>query len=194
MADMWVVTGGIGSGKSTISGLLAELGAVTVDADAIGHQVLEPGGIAAEAVARRWPSVVRDGRVDRTTLADIVFADPDELHELESITHPAIAAETMRQVEKAGDSVLVVEISVPRDLLGVGWLRTIVADLPLEVRRQRLVERGMDPADVDRRIANQPSRDAWRARGRWTISTDGTRAQVAERVERLWTTVISPAR
>lgn len=194
MANVWVVTGGIGSGKSTIRRTLNELGAVTIDADEIGHGVLEPGGAAFGTVAERWPSVVREGRIDRAELGRIVFTDASELKDLEAITHPAIASEIARSIAAAGDSIVVVEVSVPKDLVGVGWLHTIVADLPVEQRRERLIERGMEPAEVDRRMSAQPSRDAWRARGRWIISTAGTRQEVAERVRRLWEDVILDTR
>lgn len=194
MANVWVVTGGIGSGKSTIRRTLDDLGAVTIDADQIGHGVLEPDGPAFEAVADRWPSVVRDGRIVRPELGAIVFSNPSELRDLEAITHPAIGREIAKSVAAAGDSVVIVEVSVPKDLVGVGWLHTVVADLPVEQRRQRLIERGMDPAEVGQRMSAQPSRDEWRARGRWVISTAGTREEVAERVQRLWDDVILDSR
>ena len=194
MANVWVVTGGIGSGKSTIRRTLGELGAVTIDADQIGHGVLKPGGAAFGAVAERWPSVVREGRIDRAELGRIVFTDASELKDLEAITHPAIASDIARSIAAAGDSIVVVEVSVPKDLIGVGWLHTIVADLPVEQRRERLIERGVEPAEVDRRMSAQPSRDEWRARGRWIISTAGTRQDVAERVRRLWEDVILDTR
>jgi dephospho-CoA kinase len=191
MADVWVLTGGIGSGKSTIRQALDRLGAVTIDADRVGHVVLEPTGSAFDAVARRWPSVVFDGRIDRAALGAIVFSDPDELRSLEAITHPAIAAGIARRIAEAGAAVVVIEVSVPKDLVGVGWMHTIVADLDEEERIRRLVARGMDEADVRRRMGHQPSRDGWRARGRWIISTAGTREEVEEDVRRLWNEVIS---
>ncbi len=191
MADVWVLTGGVGSGKSTILQTLERLGAVTIDADRVGHAVLEPDGPAFEAVADRWPSVVVDGRVDRAALAEIVFSDLSELRALEAISHPAITADIVQHIAEAGDAVVVIEVSVPRDLVGVGWNRTIVADLGTDERVRRLVERGMDEADVRRRMANQPSRDGWRARGRWIISTAGTRSDVEAQVRRLWDEVIS---
>jgi dephospho-CoA kinase len=191
MADVWVLTGGIGSGKSTIRQALDRLGAVTIDADRVGHVVLEPTGSAFDAVARRWPSVVVDGRIDRAALGAIVFSDPDELRSLEAITHPAIAAGIARRIAEAGAAVVVIEVSVPKDLVGVGWMHTIVADLDEEERIRRLVARGMDEADVRRRMGHQPSRDGWRARGRWIISTAGTREEVEEDVRRLWNEVIS---
>ncbi|MFP5333413.1 MAG: dephospho-CoA kinase [Acidimicrobiia bacterium] len=195
MADVWVVTGGIGSGKSTIRRTMGELGAVTIDADRVGHEVLEPDGAAFSQVAATWPSVVVDGHIDRLRLAAIVFADEDELQRLESISHPAIAALiTERIAEAAENDVVVVEISVPKDLLGVGWLRTIVADLPDEERVGRLVERGMDRTDVERRMRAQPSRDEWQARGRWIVPTSGSREAVERRVRKLYQDVIRLAR
>lgn len=190
MTDTWVVTGGIGSGKSTVRLALEDMGAVTIDADKVGHQVLESGGAAYEAVVEHWPSVVTNGRIDRAALAAIVFEDPQALSELESITHPAIAAAIAGRIAEAGAKTVVVEVSVPTDLLGVGWMRTIVADLPVEVRRERLRARGMDDADIDRRMTSQPTREGWKALGRWIISTAGSKEEVIDRATNLWATAI----
>lgn len=194
MADVWVVTGGIGSGKSTIRQTLDELGALTIDADRVGHAVLEPDGPAFDPVATQWPSVVVDGRIDRARLGEIVFSDHEELRKLEAISHPAIGAVLAELISETEQDVVVVEVSVPKDLLGVGWLRTIVADLADEERMERLVERGMDPTEVERRMAAQPSRDGWRARGRWIVPTSGSREAVERRVRKLWQDVIRPGR
>ena len=192
MPNVWVVTGGIGSGKSTICAVLGELGALTIDADRVGHAVLEPDGAAYRAVVNRWPHVGTGGHIDRKALATVVFSDPDELRHLEELTHPAIAAELEAQVSRAGDQAVVVEISVPKTLVDVGWDRTIVADLDGEERIRRLVDRGMPEEEVRRRMSNQPSGDGWRARGRWLISTAGSREEVATQVRRLWREVIDP--
>jgi dephospho-CoA kinase len=194
MTDTWVVTGGIGSGKSTVRQALEDLGAVTIDADKVGHQILEPGGAAYDQVAGRWPEVVKDGRIDRSALAAIVFEDPQALSELEAITHPAIAATIAVRIAEAAEKTVVVEVSVPRDLLGVGWMRTIVADLPVEMRRERLRARGMEDGDIDRRMANQPTREGWKALGRWVVSTAGSRDEVVDRVSNLWATAIQRTR
>ena len=74
-----VISGGIGSGKSTVAARLRELGAAVIEADVIGHEVLEVGGAAHDAVAQRWPTVVTDGLIDRSALAEIVFADMAQL-------------------------------------------------------------------------------------------------------------------
>ena len=184
--NVWLLTGGIGSGKTTVREMLEKRGADTVDADEIGHQVLEPGGAAHEAVAARWPEVVDDGVIDRRKLGQIVFNDQGELRDLEAISHPAITRTLRRRIEESDADVIVVEVSVPRDFLGVGSSRTIVADLDVGTRKERLIERGMDPEDVERRMAAQPDRDGWVDRGGWVVCTEGTLDDVEQRVDRLW--------
>jgi len=184
--NVWLLTGGIGSGKTTVREMLEARGAETIDADTIGHAVLEPGGAAHDAVATRWPEVVDDGIIDRKKLAQIVFNDRGELRDLEAISHPAIT-ETLRQRIRDSDSdLIVVELSVPRDFLGVGSSRTIVADLDVNIRKDRLIQRGMDPDEIDRRLAAQPDRDGWVDRGGWVVCTEGSLSDVEQRVDRLW--------
>ncbi len=183
---MWLLTGGIGSGKSTVRKMLSKRGALTIDADQVGHQVLEPGGAAHDAVAARWPEVVFDGIIDRTRLADIVFHEPSELHALEAISHPAITDTLRKWVDESDAEVIVVEVSVPRDFLGVGPSRTIVADVDMSTRKKRLIDKGMELEDINRRMANQPGRDGWVERGGWVICTDGDLEDVEHRVDRLW--------
>jgi dephospho-CoA kinase len=184
--NVWLLTGGIGSGKSTVRKMMSERGALTIDADQVGHQVLEPDGAAHDAVAARWPEVVFEGIIDRQRLADIVFNDSAELHALEAISHPAISDTLRKWVKDSDADVIVVEMSVPRDFLGVGPARTIVADVDMSTRRKRLVDKGMAIDDVNRRMANQPDRDGWVERGGWVICTDGTLQDVEDRVNRLW--------
>lgn len=185
-SNVWLLTGGIGSGKSTVRKMLSKRGALTIDADQVGHQVLEPGGAAHDAVAARWPEVVFDGIIDRTRLADIVFHEPSELHALEAISHPAITDTLRKWVDESDAEVIVVEVSVPRDFLGVGPSRTIVADVDMSTRKKRLIDKGMELEDINRRMANQPDRDGWVERGGWVICTDGDLEDVEHRVDRLW--------
>ena len=86
------LTGGMGVGKSTVAGLLSDLGAEVVDVDALGRQILEPGGLAVSSIIDRFGPTVssEDGGIDRTALASIVFGDGDQLSALEEISHPAI--------------------------------------------------------------------------------------------------------
>ncbi len=184
--NVWLLTGGIGSGKSTVRSMLSKRGALTIDADQVGHQVLEPGGLAHDAVAARWPEVVFDGIIDRKRLADIVFHDASELHALEAISHPAISATLKQWVKDSDADVIIVEMSVPRDFLGVGPSRTIVADVDMATRKKRLIDKGIPLEDINRRMAAQPDRDGWVERGGWVICTEGTFEDVEQRVDRLW--------
>jgi dephospho-CoA kinase len=153
----WLITGGIGSGKSEVRRLLAERGIRTVDADAVGHLVLAGEGL--NPVAERWPDVVLEGQIDRQALARIVFDDPGELKMLEAITHPLIFGRIEADL-KGYSGVVVVEMPLLETTMG--W-PMIVVDADDETRLHRAVQRGMDEADVRRRMASQPSRAEWLA-------------------------------
>lgn len=156
-----ILSGGIGTGKSTAADVFAALGAEIVSADAMGHGVLESGGEAFDAVAARWPEVVGDdGTIDRRALGRIVFGEPALLAELESMTHPAIRSRILAVVDRSSAPAVLVELPLARDLLGEGW-RRIVVDAPAAVRRERLRRRGMDDDEIDGRMAAQPDRAAW---------------------------------
>ena len=157
----WLLGGGIGSGKSTVRRHLAEAGIDTIDADSIGHSVLEPGGAAFDRVASRWPSVVRDGRIDRGALAAIVFSDADELSDLERITHPLIFGAISDRVEQIVGTV-VVEIPLLRKAPPGDWKRLVV-DCDDSIRLERLIKRGLSEDDARARMAAQPSRGQWLA-------------------------------
>jgi dephospho-CoA kinase len=172
-----VVGGGIGAGKSMVTSLLAKRGVVVVEADAVGHSVIAPGGRAHEAVCGRWPDAVAEGIIDRAALAAIVFNDPRELRALESITHPAIADEIEARAGAAGLAPVVVEVPVTAPVVGHGWTRVWV-DAPVALRVARAVGRGMDHDDVQRRIANQASDAEWAAWADHRLVNDGTLADL----------------
>lgn len=155
-----LLTGGIGAGKSVVGELLRARGALVIDADEIGHRVLEPGGAAYDQVAETWPSVVIDGVIDRTRLADIVFRDHAELERLESLTHVAIRRQIASLIEGSTEKVVVVEVPLLTDFMGAGWLRVVV-DADPAIRTGRLIDRGMDQDDASRRMSAQPARDRW---------------------------------
>jgi dephospho-CoA kinase len=180
-----IVTGGIGSGKSVVLRVLRELGAVVIEADRIGREILEPGGAAYAAVVTRWPDVVVDGVIDRGRLAAIVFSDPDQLDELEAISHPLIAAEIAARVATVGDRDVVLELPIMSGLAGPGWYR-IVIDAPRVTRLRRATERGMDARDVTRRMETQPSRREWLAAADAVIENRGSIAELEDRVCELW--------
>jgi dephospho-CoA kinase len=179
------VSGGIGSGKSAAVASFATLGAVVIEADRIGHEILEPGGAAHARVAARWPQVVHGARIDRAKLAAIVFSDPEQLVELEAIAHPLIAEEIAARVAAAGDRDVVIELPLSSDLAGPGWTRVVV-DAPETLRLERSVRRGMDTADVAGRMAAQPDREVWIAGADYVIDNEGTLDELEARVRELW--------
>jgi dephospho-CoA kinase len=163
----WLITGGIGSGKSEVRRLLAKRGIHTIDADAVGHAVLADEGFSP--VTERWPSVVLEGEIDRKTLAQIVFADPGELRALEAITHPLIFGRIEADLEGfSGAAVVEMPIVAP----SMDW-PAIVVDADDEIRVRRAMQRGMDEADVRRRMASQPSRAEWLAAADLVVPNHG---------------------
>ncbi len=174
--------GGIGSGKSAAGRELEQLGATLVEADLVGHTVLEPDGEAFAEVAAHWPSVVIAGRIDRPTLGRIVFADPEQLTELETVTHPAIIRHILEIASAPGD--LVIEVPLILDIRGT-WTRVFI-DVEEPERVRRIVGRGGTVEDAVRRIANQPKRDEWIGWADRVIDNNGSLAALDAQVDALW--------
>ena len=184
------LTGGIGSGKSTVSSLLAEKGAVVIDADRIVHEVQAPGGAAYQPIVERFgPDVVLpDGALDRKKLAAIVFSDPDALADLNKVTHPLVGQEIADRMAAEAETDHVVILDVPllvesgrSDMAGM-----IVVDCPIEVAVTRAVARGMDEADVRRRIAAQVSREERLAKADFVVDNSGSLDDLRREVDRAW--------
>jgi dephospho-CoA kinase len=182
------VYGGIGSGKSTLAELLGRLGATVIEADRIGHTILQPEGPAAAAVGRRWPDVLVDGVIDRSALAAIVFSDADQLVELEEITHPLIAEEIERLATAAGERPVVVELPLVRRILGDGWIWVLV-EAPAELRMERAVGRGATAEDVAARMTAQPRDEDWHAGADWVVPNVGTVSDLATAAAELWSDI-----
>ena len=185
------LTGGIGSGKSTVSALLATHGAVIVDADLIAREVVAPGGIAYGPVVERFGAGVlaSDGTIDRAALADVVFRDEAARKELEAITHPAVGQVMVEritaQAETGGIVVLDIPLLAEKGRMGVRFV--IVVDCPEELAVERLVQhRGFDEADARRRIAAQLSREKRRELADLVIENSGTVDQLVEQVDDAW--------
>lgn len=186
------LTGGIGSGKSTVSALLAERGAVVVDADAVTRELQRPGTpVFAAMVERFGPGVVAaDGTLDRQAVADVVFTDPEALAALNAIVHPAVGGEIVSRLEHLGttdeivvlDVPLLVESSKVYPLAGL-----VVVDVDPEVAVRRLVEhRGMVEADVRARMTRQATREDRLARADRVVDNSGTLDDLRARVDDLW--------
>lgn len=184
------LTGGIGSGKSAVARHLVGHGAVLIDADAIAREVVEPGtpGLAA-VVAEFGAAMLRtDGSLDRAALASVVFADPERLAALNSMTHPLIAARTAELMAAApADSVVVYDMPllVENGLAG-GYDVVVVVDAPDEVRVIRLVERGLSESDARARMAAQATREQRLAVADHIIDNSGDLGALEHAVDGLW--------
>jgi dephospho-CoA kinase len=178
-----LLTGGIGSGKSTVARLLGERGAEVIESDLIGHAVL--AGPAKQEVLATWPEVGACGEVDRRKLADIVFREAGQLRRLEAITHPLIRAEISRRVRESHGPLVVVELPlmVDWDLPG-RWVRVLVDSDP-EVRLERLAAAGVPESEAQRRMRMQPPRHTWLESADFLIENDGTLEDLEAEVERM---------
>lgn len=191
------VTGGIGSGKSTVARRLAELGAVVIDADQVAREIMDPGEPVLDEVRQRFgDGVLRpDGALDRARLAAIVFTDPEALAALDAITGPAIArrvAQRRSAVPAGLVSVFDMPLLVERGL----WVRehvSIAVETELETRVRRLVEqRGLDEQDARNRVTAQASDAQRRAACDVVLPNDGTPEELAAAVDVLWRDRLAP--
>ena len=185
------LTGGIGSGKSTVSTRLAAHGAIVIDADAITRQLQEPGQPVLLAIVERFGGGVLDdaGRLDRPALAAIVFNDPEALKDLNQIVHPAVGLETARRIaaEQDTDHVVVLDVPLLVETGRRGLAAVVVVDAPTEVAIARLVrQRGMSEADARARIAAQASREERLAKADIVIDNSGDREALEARVDEVW--------
>lgn len=181
MSDLghrWLVSGGIGSGKSAVRELLGDGGFLTIDADSIGHRVLEPDGPAYDEVAARWPGTIVEGQVDRQALGRIVFDDVVQLRELEAITHPHIFG-TIKGLVNENEAPVAIELPLISHGLGEGWQRLIV-DATDEIRLERLIDRGMSESNARARMAAQPSRREWLGIADLVLPNHGTIEELSE--------------
>ena len=186
------LTGGIGSGKSTVTAMFRELGAQVVDADQVARDVAEPGTPGLEEVARRVPGVLDpSGHLDRAALGRRVFADPGERRALEGILHPRIREEVARRTEalaRAGvtvvlyDAALLIENGLHRGMDGV-----ILVSAPEAVQRARLAARdGLDDAANTARLAAQLPLADKRAHATWVVDNGGSLDETRAQVRRIW--------
>lgn len=191
------LTGGIGSGKSTVARSLTELGAVVVDADAVAREVVEPGMPALLAVRERFGDAVftGDGGLDRPALGRLVFGDKDALDALEAITHPEIWRLTAEHVAAApDDAVLVHDMPlIVEKAMGADYHLVVVVGAADEVRLTRLVrDRGMAPADARARIDAQADDAARRLAADVWLDNEGSREQLEAEVRQLWAERLQP--
>lgn len=185
------LSGGIGSGKSTVSARLAEHGAVVIDADRVAREVVQPGTPGLAQVSERFgPQVLADdGSLDRPALGALVFADTRARRDLEAITHPLIHDRTLALFAAApADAVVVHDIPLLVELdRGAGYALTVIVDVPEDERLRRLVQtRGMPSDQARARIAAQADDEQRRAAADVLLDNSGSVKELHARVDALW--------
>lgn len=184
------ITGGIGSGKSTVSGILRDKGVLVLDADEISRKVTEPGGKAIPAIAEEFgPKAIGAGGVmNRKAVSQIVFSDKKKLDVLSSIVHRFVFDEMEEQVRKEkekGTKCVVLDVPIPvtrfTDMCNQIWVVTCDKD----VRLARLAKRGLDKEEANRRIDMQMSDDEYCALGDFSIDNSWDLESLNDKVERL---------
>jgi dephospho-CoA kinase len=185
------LTGGIGSGKSTVSALLVSYGAVLIDADRIAREVVEPGtpGLAAVVAEFGTGVLLPDGSLDRPGLGSIVFADPDRLAALNAIVHPLVRDLSSRQEAAAGPGSVVVH-DVPllaENALAPLYDAVVVVDAAPSTQLDRLVRlRGMTQEEARARMAAQATREQRLAIADFVIDNDGPLEALEPQVRKVW--------
>jgi len=186
------LTGGAGSGKSTVAGILRDLGADIVDADEASHAVYAPGTPGFDAVVREFgPEYVRGGQVDRVRLGRLVFEDRDARGRLNAIVHPLVRdwmAERTREAAERGAEVVIQDVPLLyENKLEDLFSSVVLVYVPEDVQLERLLEeRGLDADRARAMIAAQMPIDEKRRRAHHVIDNSGTREETRRQVEEMW--------
>ena len=190
------LTGGIGSGKSTVSSLLEGRGAIIIDADAIVREVQLPGSpVLAELASKFGPEVLAaDGSLDRQAVANIVFTDPEALKSLNAIVHPAVGKEMNRRMieQRTTKNVVILDIPLLTENPREGLQGKIVVDVPVEVQVERLIKfRGFDEADARARISRQATREQRLLTADFVIDNSHDLESLIPQIEKVWDWLVS---
>lgn len=187
------LTGGIGSGKSSVSERLVSRGAVLIDADATVRELQQPGEPVFDWMVGRWGSSVVEatGGLNRQAVADIVFNDSDELKALEAVIHPEVRRRMTERISELASSDDVVIQDLPLMVEWGGGRRgasgVIVVDLPVEIAISRLVEfRGFTRADAEARMQNQASREDRLELADFVVDNSGSLSDLETQVDQCW--------
>ena len=189
------LTGGIGSGKSAVAEFLQECGAVIIDSDQLARDVIERGTEGFEAVLAAFgDTVLTDGEIDRSTLAEIVFQDEDQRKKLEGIIHPLVreAAESLMK-KLPTDSVVINQIPLLVESNGAKRFdHVITVSASEELRRQRLLQRGLKDYEITKRIQAQVDDAAREEIADSIIKNEGSLEDLERIVENLWNNTLRP--
>ena len=189
------LTGGIGAGKSTVSELFARLGALVIDADQLARMAIERGTDGfAEVLLRFGDEVILNGDIDRQKLGELIFSDENARKDLEAIIHPRVQALFAAAVADLDhDDILIYEIPL---LVETGaaekfdYVITVEADI--EIRKSRLLKKGLYISQIEKRIAAQATEEARCAVADSVIRNDGDEDSLLRQVENLWESVLVP--
>jgi dephospho-CoA kinase len=194
------LTGNIASGKSTVTHLLAERGAIVIDADILARRAVEPGTPALRAIVERWGErmLLPDGSLDRAALRELVFQHPEELEALNGIVHPEVArlrAEELASARARGDRQVVCDIPHHFQRHQTDEIEFLVqVDAPRSIRLERLVNyRGLTHEEAMHMIAAQMPAQLKRARADFVIENDADLPSLARQVDELWAVLASAA-
>jgi dephospho-CoA kinase len=183
------LSGGIGSGKSTVARALARRGAIVIDADAIAREVVEPGEPGLAAIVERFGPEVFDaeGRLDRPKLAALVFDDAAARADLNAIVHPRVAAETARRMAAApSDAIVVIDVPLLVEAARSGYDVVVIVEAPEPVRLERLTARGMTSDDARRRMAAQAGDADRRKVADVILDNAGSEEDLEHQIDALW--------
>jgi len=189
------LTGGIGAGKSTVAQNFAELGALVVDADQLARMAIERGSDGfAEVLLRFGDEIVLNGDIDRKKLAEIVFSDESARKDLEKIIHPRVQAtfaEVVEDLEQGDILIYEIPLLVETDASEkFDYIITVEADL--EVRKARLLKKGLYISQIEKRIAAQATQESRESIADTVIYNDGDEDDLLRQVENLWESVLLP--
>lgn len=184
-----LLTGGIGSGKSSVGNLLSAWGAYVVDADRLAREVVVPGSAGLAAVVAEFGAAVlsADGSLDRAGLAERVFNAPDQLARLEAIIHPLVQVAAAEHFARHHDGALLVyEVPIPGHSPFTDSPVIVVVEAPDDVRRDRLIQRGLDETQIEARMAAQQARAEWLAIADRVLHNGGDEEELRVQAAQLW--------
>lgn len=195
------LTGGIASGKSTVAGIFAELGAITIDADKVVAHLYQPGNAGHRALVSTYGDEIlrADGEIDRVKLSAIAFSSENEARKLNALIHPIVMAEEARMAEDLArsmdDAIVIVEATLLLEAGGKArYDRIIVVDVPPDLQLARAVGRGMIEDEAARRMKHQMPREERLAAADYVIVNSGDREETKQRVREVYAQLVEDLR